>query len=144
METTNQQKVDAVTVKPEYSTPYEEYSRYHWLLEGDRLLRREFADRLNVCTHSFQRWEKNILNHSAIVADYVDERFNKHGLDKYQRFILLWIYVNKYHRKANKSQTTYQALQFRLRLLITRKVICRKGFYQYLEMRNADKKERDN
>lgn len=131
--------IDAVIAQQVFKNPYEEYSRYHWLLSGDLDIRQNFADKLNICSTTLQRWEDNILNYPTIISDYFGDRARKQKLDKYQRFLLVWIYVNKLNPKTKKQEKTYSALQLRLRLLIASGKISRDDFYKYLEVKNGKK-----
>jgi hypothetical protein len=136
--------LDAVTVQQNYDSPYEEYCRYHWLLKEEIQLRQDFAYQLNLCLQTFQRWEREILSHPAIVVDYLGGRLSKHGFDKYQRFILIWIYVNKFNTNISRKNRTYESLQLRLRLLMAKNQISRENFYEYLENKNDNQQKSNN
>lgn len=110
---------------------FNDFDLFWYLFADEKETRLDFAHKLWLNEVTIRRWEQQIFFSSLIVDDYLGGRIRKNGLDKYQRFLILWIRMNKQLKHIPRRNRKNEYLRMKLSLFVRSKKLDRENFEKY-------------
>lgn len=110
---------------------FNDFDSFWYLFGQEKETRLDFAQKLWLNEVTIRRWEQHIFFSSMIVDDYLGGRIRKNGLDNYQKFLILWVRMNKQLKSVPRQKRKNSFLKLKLSLLIRQKKLDRENFEKY-------------
>ena len=119
-------------------TGYEQADAFSWVLEQERTNRGKFALQINIDRRTLYRWEHEIFlkGSKTLQKEYLGDGLNQQGLDRFQRFSILYVMLKKNDVRLRKGKRTNPFIRGQLGMAVAKGKISRAKLEKFLEMKN--------
>lgn len=117
---------------------YEQADAFSWTLERERTNRGKFAVQINIDRKTLYRWEHEIFirGSKTLQKEYLGDGLSQQGLDRFQRFSILYVMFKKNDVRLEKGKRTNLFIRGQLGMAVAKGTISRAKLEKFLEMKN--------